>query len=208
MAFLLSLLFAVVSGSAPWLLTRVKVTPLVVALVLGLVLSTLTVALNIALYPWSNALVLVVALSAGVLLGRSRPATHMKLLLTVLLVLSALDIVQNALPGPSAPSAGAAPSPAHLAGNLLLLLPWGRFNLGIFDILLIALISEYGRRRGDPFVFTLLPGMLGIAFAFAFLFLIYQGSLPLIPFLTAGWLCTLALLHLLRLPGKQPPMGQ
>lgn len=202
MAFLLSLIFAVVSAAAPWLLKRVKNTPLAVALVLGIILSALTVVFNINLYPWSNALVLLVALSAGVLLARSRPP-RVRPLLILLLVLSALDIAQNALPGPSAPSTAGAPSPAHLVGNVLLLLPWGRFNLGIFDIFLIALISEHGRRRGDAFALTLLPGMLGIALAFAFLNVVYRGPLPLIPFITAGWLCTLALNQMLRLPARQ-----
>lgn len=192
MAFLLSLIFALVSAAAPWLLSRVKNTPIVVALVLGIVLIALTLVFNINLYPWSNAITLVVALTAGVLLARNRPAA-VKPLLIFLLILSALDIIENALPGPSSSSPAGVPSAAHLAGNILLLLPWGRFNLGIFDVLIIALLSEHGRRRGDAFPLTLLPGALGMTLAFAFLWLIYRGSLPLIPFITAGWLCTLAL---------------
>jgi len=39
---------------------------------------------------------------------------------------------------------------------------------------------------------ALSSGVIGVVLAFAFLRFVYGGSLPLIPFLTVGWLCSLA----------------
>lgn len=205
MAFLESLIIALLSAAAPWLVAPIKRWPIATALGIGLVLTILGAALSVGPYPWTNLVVLLVALSAGVLLGRSMPTRTWPFLI-LLLVLSALDIIQIVLSGPGAGPAhpAAIPPPAQLYGNLFLLLPWGRFNLGIFDIFVIAAMAEQWRRRGRALPFALIPGSIGIVLAFAFLQFIYKGVLPLIPFLTLGWLCSLALNLVLSRRPTQP----
>jgi hypothetical protein len=188
----MSALVASISATVPWLVTGVKRVPLALALGIGIALSILC-AVFAHLYPWTNLLVLLVGIAAGVLLGRSLPE-RITPFAVVLLVLSALDMTQIALAGhgSSSQSAGVIPPPGQLAGNFFLLLPWGRFNIGIFDIFLFAAIAEHCRRRGFTFLFTLLPSLIGLVFAYAFLQFFYHGPLPLIPFLTAGWLAVVA----------------
>ncbi|MGH2514804.1 MAG: hypothetical protein ACRDHP_04035 [Ktedonobacterales bacterium] len=194
MSLLLSLLLAVFSAIIPWVVARVKRGPLVAAFVVGVALSIASVSFTLISYPWINLIVLLVSLSAGVLLGRSLPAKTWPFLI-VLLVLSVLDITQIVLSSqaPAPAHVAAIPPTGQLVGNFFLLLPWGRFNIGLFDIFIIAAISEHARKRGLTFVLALLPSVLGIVLAFAFRQFIYNGTLPLIPFLTIGWICDLAL---------------
>jgi len=137
-----------------------------------------------------------VAVSAGLLLGRALP-TKLWPFFLLLLVLSIFDIVQVVLtsgsPSPGSQSAGTSPPAAQLYGNFLLHLPWGRYNIGIFDLLLLVAMPEYWRRRGSTLLVALAPGVIGFILAFGFGQLIYAGALPLIPFLTVGWLCSAGL---------------
>ena len=197
-SLILSLVVAVISASVPWLTTRINRWWLATGLVVGIVLSLLIAGLSLQVYPFTNFVVLLVALSSGILLGRSMPARTWPFLI-LLLVLSALDITQIVLSssgaGASPATHGAAiiPPPVQLIGNMFLALPWGHFNIGIFDIFIIAAMAEHWRRRGASWALAQAPGITGIALAFAFLAFVYDGALPLIPFLTVGWLCSLAL---------------
>lgn len=198
-SLVLSLVITLVSGCVPWITPTVNRMWLAIAFVAGLVIGTLITALSLHLYPWTNLVVLLVALSAGILLGRSLPARTGPFLI-LLLVLSALDITQivltsiNSSPSSAGPLHPATiPPPQQLIGNLFLLLPWGHFNIGIFDICIIAAMSEHWRKRGSTLALALTPGVVGMFLAFAFLRFLHSGALPLLPFLTLGWLCSLAL---------------
>jgi hypothetical protein len=155
----------------------------------GIALVVSDIVFSLAVYPWTDPVVLLVALTGGLLLGRGMPPRSWPLLI-LLLVLSALDVLQIALTASSSPpgsSGSHAPggSDPLLLGNLLLFLPWGRYNIGIFDLLLITALAEHWRRRGASYLIALLPGVLGFLLTFGF---IWVGNLPLIPFITVGWL--------------------
>lgn len=51
-------------------------------------------------------------------------------------------------------------------------------------------MAEYWRKRGSAFLVALAPGVIGISLTCGFGQFIYAGALPLIPFLTVGWLCS------------------
>jgi hypothetical protein len=81
----------------------------------------------------------------------------------------------------------------------LLLLPWGRFNLGIFDLLLLIALAEHWCRRGGSYLLALVSGVLGL-FLLPTIFILVTGggNVPLIPFLTAGWVVSEGLFRSLR----------
>ncbi len=86
-----------------------------------------------------------------------------------------------------------------LLGNFLLLLPWGRFTLGIFDLLLVTALAEHWRRRGGSYLIAVVPGFLGLFLLPSIVILVTAvGNLPLIPFLTVGWVGSEALHRSLR----------
>ncbi|MEO7076629.1 MAG: hypothetical protein ABI068_15155 [Ktedonobacterales bacterium] len=197
-SLILSLVVALVSASIPWTTTWISRWWLAAAFGVGVVLSVLIAGLSLQLYPFTDLVVLLVGLSAGVLLGRSLPARTWPLLI-LLLALSALDITQSVLSSHAAGvsyavhTAAIIPPPGQLVGNFFLVLPWGHFNIGIFDIFVLATMAEHCRRHGASWALAQSAGIIGIVLAFAFLKFVYSGALPLIPFLTVGWLCTLAL---------------
>ncbi len=190
---MLSIPLTLVCAAAPWLTRQLKGWVLTLGLGLGIVLVVVGIVFSLAFYPWTNLVVLLVAVTGGLLLGRIIPPRFRPWLM-VLLVLSVLDILQIALTAGSSPpgtSGGQAPSGSDplLLGNFLLVLPWGRFNLGIFDLLLVTALAEYWRRRGGSYLLAVVPGLLGLFLLPPIVLLVTAvGNLPLIPFLTAGWL--------------------
>jgi hypothetical protein len=192
---LLSLLLALACAAVPWLAQSLRSSLLTIGLVIGVIVSVLGAVLALPLYPWSNLVVLLVALAAGLLVGRGVPLRFGPLLV-LLAVLSALDTLQIALTGglsplsPSAPPAhpAAAPSGPLLYLNFFLQLPAGRYLLGIFDLLVLTAVAQYWRRRGGSYLVALLPGILGFLLADAAVWLTQLGDWPLIPFFTVGWL--------------------
>jgi hypothetical protein len=190
----LSLVMALVCAAVPWLARRLRSWLLAVGLLLGIVVSLLATLLGISLYPWSNLVVLLMALTGGLLLGRGMPPRFQPFLV-VLLVLSVLDVVQIVLSGgfislPSSPPAHSVPTPsgALLYLDIFLRLPQGHYTVGIFDPLVIAAAAEHWRRRGQSYLIALLPGVLGFLLVYGMVALTQRGGWPLIPFITTGWL--------------------
>ncbi len=203
MTIILSLVLALLCTTIPWGTKQSKSWPIAIVLGVSIVLSILGTTFSAAWYPWTDIVVLLAAVTAGLLLGRAMSAKLWPFLL-LLLVLSTLDIVQIVLTThASAPSSQSASVPAaQLYGNFLLNLPWGRYNIGIFDLWLITAMAEYWRKRGSEFLVALAPGVIGIVLAFAVIQFIYAGILPLIPFLTVGWLCSAGIYHYHNRPKK------
>jgi len=195
----LSLAIAASAAGVPWVGSGVNRWYLTGALAVGLTFSGIIAGVPLAAYPWTDLVVLLVSLSAGILLGRSLSQTAWPMLV-LLVVLSALDVAQIVLTShsPSPSRQQSIPPPGQLVGNFFLALPAGHFNIGIFDIFTIAAISEHWRRRGACIYLAEAPGIIGLILAFAFLWLAYEGSLPLIPFLLLGWLCSVLLSHVHR----------
>jgi len=200
-----SLVLAALCASIAWGTKWIKSWPIVIVFGAGLVLGILGIAFSVAWYPWTDLLVLLVAASAGLLLSRTMP-TKLWPFLLLLLVLSILDVVQIVLtsgpPPPGSQSAGTSTPAAQLYGNFLLHLPWGRYNIGIFDLLLLTAMAEYWHRRSSTFLVALAPGMIGFILALGFGQFIYAGALPLIPFLMVGWLCSAGLYSFRHRPNR------
>lgn len=211
---ILSLLLALGCAAVPWLTRRLHSWLLVGGLLLGLLVSPLGVLLALPLYPWSDLVVLLMALTGGLLLGRGIPPRFRPLLI-LLVLLSVEDAVQTALTGgftplPTSPPAhpAAPPSGLLLYLNLSVVLPAGRYLVGIFDLLVITAAAEHWRRRGASYLIALVPGVLGFLLVYGAVWLTQRGGWPLIPFITAGWLGSEALArvrskHAGSLPAKQ-----
>lgn len=133
-------------------------------------------------YPWSNLLVLAVAVAGGVLLGGAIPARARPMLL-VLVVLAVLDAAQLLFVG----GTGGKPSESWFyllvrgtEGNL--------FKLGVADLVLVVTMAVHGARRGLSFWPAILPGPVGLLVAFVYASLMRpSGGLVLVPFLLVGW---------------------
>lgn len=136
-------------------------------------------------YPLSNLIVALVAISAGVLLGRIFHS-EMKFL-TFLVVLSLLDVAQILLTSGANSNTGV--NPAEFYGNFVLDFPL-KLKLGIIDIIIICAMSERCRLNYAGWWMSLLPGVLGLLAADLFLLVTGKGGLALIPFLTLGYVCS------------------
>jgi hypothetical protein len=191
---ILDLLLALACSAVPWLARSLRTRLLAIGLGIGLILTLLGSVLSLAPYPWTDLVVLLTALTAGVLLGRGMPPRFRPFLI-VLLILSALDVVNIALSGgliplpttpPTHPAAAQSGPLAYF--NFLLLLPGGHYLLGIFDLLVITATAEHWRRRDASYLIALLPGVVGFLLAAGAVWLTQLGDWPLIPYFTAGWL--------------------
>lgn len=107
--------------------------------------------------------------------------------LAVLAVLSVLDVVGSLLGSGAPPEKGSAAS-ALLYGNLVVPPAVGGFKLGILDLFVIVAVAEVWRRRGGSPVSAEMPGLAGLGLASLFVVFGVHGGIPLIPFLTVGWL--------------------
>src|SRR5262249_21912357 len=115
--------------------------------------------------------------------------------LIVLLILTVADAVQTALtrgfaPLPTSLPVHSAPAPSGLllSLNFYLMLPVGRCLVVIFDLLMITASAEHLRRHRLAFLITHLPGV-GFLPVDGAVWATRRGGWPLIPLITAGWLC-------------------
>ena len=184
----LSLALALLCTAIPWLARNLGSWPLALALVIGITVNLLGVALSLPLYPWINLVVLMVAWSGGLLLGRGVPPRFRPFLL-LFLCLSGLDVLLTAGLSLSPPPTSGSATPLRF-GDFLLLLPWGRFDTNLVDVLLLTALAEHWRRRGASYLIAFLPGALGFLLAAGFLLVTRLGILPGIPFFTAGYVLT------------------
>jgi hypothetical protein len=195
-------------SALPWATARASGRVLAVVLAVFAAVAAAGTILGLALFPFSDAVVLGVAVSGGVLLGRALPTRFMPVLI-VLLALSLLDLVQVVvLSGP--PSSGqstqsAVPDPHLIWLNFRVPLPSGHFNVGFADLLLVAALGENFRRRGAGWPVAALPGVLaltaGTLIASAPVvqqFAAGAFSEALVPYLAAGWLIAVAVAGLSR----------
>ena len=184
----LSLALALLCAAIPWLARPLSGRTLAIALVVGIAVSLIGVARPFPPYPWADLVVLVVAWSGGLLLGRGM-APRFQPVLLMFLCLSALDVLLTAGLSLSPPQPSASATTLRL-GDFLLLLPWGRFETNVVDLLLLTALAEHWRRRGASYLIAVLPGILGLLLAAGFLLVTRLGILPGIPFFTAGYVLT------------------
>jgi hypothetical protein len=188
LVFVLSLALALISSAIPWLARPLRGWPLVGVLLVGVAVGLLGAVLGLPLSPWTDLVVLVVAWSGGLLLGRGMAARFAPVLL-FFLCLSVLDVLLAVRGYPQSPRTAASTSPLVYA-NFLLVLPWGRFEINLFDLLLVTALAEHWRRRGAGYLLASLPGVLGFLLADAVVLATGLGQLPGFPFFTAGYVAS------------------
>jgi hypothetical protein len=186
LVFVLSIALALISVAIPWLARQLHGWLLVIGLVVGVMVGLLGAVLAVPLSPWTDLVVLVVAWSGGLLLGRGMPARFPPFLL-LFLCLSVLDVLLAVGGYPQAPQMAGSSSPFANA-NFTLVLPWGRFAINVADLLLLTAVAEHWRRRGGGYLIALLPGVLGFLLADAVILATGLVQLPGFPFFAAGYL--------------------
>jgi hypothetical protein len=188
----LSIALALLCTAIPWLARRLRGRHLVIALVVGLVVG-ITVGIigavrDLPLSPVTDLMVLVVAWSGGLLLGRGMPSRFGSFLLWFL-CFSVVDVLQAVGGYPVAPHTAGNASPLAWA-TFHLVLPSEPFAINVVDILLLTTLAEHWRQRGASYLIALLPGALGFLLADGLILVTRLGILPGIPFFTAGYVCT------------------
>jgi hypothetical protein len=196
--FFAGVVVAVGCALAPWAAVRLPTRSAVIAAAPLLVAMVLGAVLGLPFYPFSDVVVAIFSILAGIVLGRAMPA-RFRPLLVLLLALSVLDVAQNlAFAGPSTPSTSTAPDAHFIWINFRIPLSGGHFNIGFADIVLIAALSENLRRRTEKVALSVLPGVIGIGLGEALLTTLPPSppafvvaiSASLVLFLTAGYALT------------------
>lgn len=176
-------LLGVIFGLVPRFLASVSLRTLATVAGVALVAGLAGITLNLRAYPFTDGVVAIFCLAAGSALGRLIPPRRRQMAV-ILAILSALDAVQVFAAG----SGEATPSPFRAWTMFVLITPLGTTAIGFADLVVIAAIGEHWRRRGRNLVWSILPGFLGLSLADLFSRFLYGGSLPLLPFIFAGWL--------------------
>jgi len=112
-------------------------------------------------------------------------------MLIFLLAFSVFDLIQNLLfgiPANSISTPAAVMPTISFYTTLSLNLPWGHYNIGFEDCIIIGAIAEHARRRGWGLLKSFLPVAIGFVFAYLLVYLTPFRALPLIPFFTLGWI--------------------
>jgi len=175
------------TATAGWFATRYARRWFVASTVVSLVALVTGALFEVRLYPWTDGLVFLFALSGGSLLASLLPARPAPLGL-VLATLSVIDSGLFLQPAPTTASPAQLPAPFFF-GNVVLLLPHGQhFVLGALDLLLAAALAAQARRRRRSFLTGTAPTVIGIALAFLVVALRPTPGLPLIPFFSTVWL--------------------
>lgn len=190
-SLIISLVLALLCMAIPWGTRQVKTWQVTIAFGIGIVLWVLGAAFSLGWYPWTNIVDFLVAVGAGMLLGRVIHAKFRPFLI-FLIVMSILDVTQIVLTThPSAPTTQSTSVPAgQLYANFFLQLPWGKYGIGIFDLLLLSAIGVYWRRQNGEFLVAFAGIAIGLIVAYTILYANPGILLPLIPLLTLGWLCS------------------
>ena len=175
------------TATAGWFATRYARRWFVAGTAVSLLALVTGALFEVRLYPWTDGLVFLFALSGGSLLASLLPARPAPLVL-VLATLSVIDSGLFLLPAPTTASPAQLPAPFFF-GNVVLLLPHGQhFVLGALDLLLAAALAAQARRRRRSFLTGTAPTVIGIALAFLVVALRPTPGLPLIPFFSTVWL--------------------
>lgn len=205
-SLILSLVLTLLCIAVPWWAKPVKTWQICIVFGISLALWLAGAIFSLGWYPWTNIVVFLVGVGAGMLLARVISAKFWPFLI-FLLVMSILDVMQIILSGhPSALAGKGTSIPAgEFYANFLLQLPWGTYRLGPVDLLILAACAVYWRRQSGQFL-TAFAGMaIGIIIGYAVLFVEPSILLPLIPFLTFGWLCSVGI-HRYRKQSTHPKL--
>jgi hypothetical protein len=188
LVFVLSIALTLLCSAVPWLARPLPMWALIIGLVVGVALILVDAMRALPFSPWTNLVVLAVAWSGGVLLGRSVAARFRPFLL-LFLCFSVVDILL---------ALGNYPQTTHSAGGFSLLsyaefvlvLSGGRFAINVVDLLLLTALAEHWRLRSASYLIALLPGVLGFLLADGLIAVTKLGILAGIPFFTVGYVLT------------------
>lgn len=207
LVFVLSVALTLLCSAVPWLARPLPMWTLIIRLVAGVTLSLVDAVLALPFSLWTNLVVLVVAWSGGVLLGRSVAARFRPFLL-LFLCFSVVDVLLALGNYPQTPHSGGGSSPL-LYADFILVLSEGRFAINVFDLLLLTALAEHWRRHGASYLIALLPGVLGFLLADGLIAITKLGILPGIPFFTLGYVLTQGLYRTMscRMPPAAKPAG-
>lgn len=160
---------------------RLESKTLLILLILGVLGATVGSLAQVS-YPWTDAVVLWIGVSAGICISRFFKSYRGFILF--LIALSMLDVVQVLLTSASPAGGKEAVGSALMFGNFVI---YGtlNFKIGIIDIAIICAMTDKLTSNGK--VVSLLPGFIGLLVADMFVFLTGHGGIPLIPFLTSGF---------------------
>ncbi len=192
LVLMLSLALVLVCSTVPWLARHLRGQDLVIALVVGLVVG-ITVGIigavrDLPLSPVTDLMVLVVAWSGGLLLGRSLPV-RFGAFLPWFLCFSLFDVLLAVGGYPQVPHAAGSVSPLAWA-TFHLVLPTGPFAINGVDLLLLTTLAEHWHRRGASYLMALLPGVLGVLLGDGFILVTGLSLVPAIPCFTVGYIVT------------------
>jgi hypothetical protein len=190
LVFALSVALTLISAAVPWPARHLRDRYLVMAVILGLVVGiaagVIGAVRDLSLSPVTDLMVLVVAWTGGLLLGRGIPPRFSSFLL-LFLCFSAMDILLAVGRYPQVPRTTGNASPLAWA-TFNLALPGWSFAINVVDLLLLTAVAEHWRRRGAGYLLALLPGFLGFLLADGVILVTGLALLPGFPFFTAGYL--------------------
>lgn len=208
LVFVLSLALVLICSAVPWLARHLRGRHLVIALVVGLVVGVAVgivgAVRDLPLSPVTDLMVLVVAWSGGLLLGRGI-APRFRPFLLWFLCFSVFDVLQAVGGYPVAPHTAGSTSPLAWA-TFHLMLPTGPFAINVVDLLLLTTLAEHWHRRGASYVIALLPGVLGVVLADGFILVTGLSLVPAIPCFTVGYVLTEGLYRYVS-RHRAPPSG-
>lgn len=207
LSLIVSLVLALLCMAIPCGTRQVKTWQVMVVFGISIVLWVLGAALSLGWYPWTNIVDFLVAVGAGMLLGRVLHAKFRPFLI-FLIVMSILDVMQIVLTThPSAPTTQSVSVPVgQLYANFFLRLPWGKYDIGIFDLLLLAAIGVYWCRQNGGFLVAFAGIAIGLIVGYTILYAAPSVILPLIPLLTLGWLCSTGMYRYRKSKGTKLPV--
>jgi hypothetical protein len=185
LVFGVSVALTLLCSAVAWLTRPLPTWALIIGLVVAVILSVADAVLALPFSPWTSLVVLVVAWSGGVLLGRNLAASFRPFLLWFL-CFSVVDVLLALGNYPQTHHSSSGSSPL-LYADFVLVLSGGRFAINVVDLLLLTALAEHWRRRGASYLIALLPGVLGFLLADGLIAVTKLGILPGIPFFTAGY---------------------
>lgn len=188
---ILTLLVVLLCIAVPWGMRSVKTWQIGLVFGVSFVLWILGAAFSLGWYPWVSLLDLIVALSAGILLGRAIPAKFWPYFI-FLAAFSIFDVVQILLTTHFATTSTLSSSitltPGEYYSNVFLILPWITYHFGPGDLLILVIIGTYWSKQQGEFWLAFAGLAIGVFVIYPVRFVYPQMILPLIPCLFLGWL--------------------
>jgi hypothetical protein len=179
-------LLALIFGALPWALWPVDRRLLLGVALVSAAAMIAGAATAVRLFPLTDLVVATFAAAGGIAAGRWFPPRARPMAIALAL-LAALDSIQVFAAGSAGPEQRSAFS---LWTTFVFATPLGTTAIGFADLFVISGIAEHWRRRGAHLLVAVAPGVVSLLLVDLVSGLVYKGSLPLLPFVLAGWVLT------------------